>query len=164
MMNGEIELREKLTDLSGMQVTRVTAGGSTGSVFTLLMQRASVATNNTTAILSEYEVMVKCSWRLDNVEKVLPITGWQEDSNVDGVMTLRLKTLVDDVISKAEISSFFDLEIIFESGKRMFVFCDITPYVDGNFNWVLFTKEGHYSINTGLKCNYEKNKSFKLPN
>lgn len=121
------------------------------------MERASVTASNTTTLTSEYILMVKCSWRLDNVKKVLPITGWQEDSDIYGVMTLRLKTLVDDIIVKTELFPFFDLEISFKSGRRIFVFCDVTPYVDVDFNWALFTRDGHYAINTGLKCSYQEN-------
>ncbi|HYC84149.1 MAG TPA: hypothetical protein VEB86_02960 [Chryseosolibacter sp.] len=103
--------------------------------------------------------MVKCSWRLDDIKHVRPVTGWQEDSDEQGVMTLRLKSLINDIVNKVEISPFNDLEIFFESGKRLFVFCDMTPYVEGDFNWFLKTSEGIYAVNLNLKCIFERNQN-----
>lgn len=145
------EFRAKLADLVGARVKQVNAGGSTGSVFVLDFCE-NIPSGQEVSVKSKGYIMVKCSWRLDDAINHRPITGWQEDSSVDGVMTLRLKSLSDDIVSRIEISPFNDLELYFQSGKRLFIFCDITPYVIGDYNWFLGAEEANYSVNLNLKC------------
>lgn len=151
MIISTLEFSDKLAGLVGKKVKKVNVGGSTGSIFVIDFCETHNSEDETKETIKEY-IMVKSSWRLDDITNACPITGWQEDSDTDGVMTLRLKSLNDDIISRIEVTAFNDLEIFFESGKRLFVFCDITPYVIGDYNWFLGTSEANYSVNTNLKC------------
>ena len=95
--------------------------------------------------------MVYCSWRLfDNVSQQ-PITSSNEDSDLDGVMTLELNRLLDDVIENILLSSFRDLVIVFKSGKVLSVFCDITPHVDAETNWLFRAQGEYFSLNNSLE-------------
>lgn len=138
----------------GKKVLKVNAGGSTGSVFSLDIgdELISKEKNGHTFLQGEFFLMVNCAWRLDDLDSNRPVTGWHENSDVGGVMTLRLKSLFNDEIEKIVLSSFYDLEIIFKSRKRLFVFCDLTPYVDEESNWFFKSDGKYYSVTNNLVC------------
>ncbi len=142
-------LKIYLQEIVGMVVQKVGVGGSTGSVFSLLF-------SNSVEPRKELYIMVKCAWRLDYVSKKLPLTSWQESSSLNGPMTTRMQELSNDIVKEVVLLDFFDVQILFKSGKRLFVFCDVTPNVDGDTNWFLGNVTGYYSINQYLKCVFEK--------
>jgi hypothetical protein len=143
------ELEHVLSGLIGRQVLAIGAGGSTGSIFTIDFSGQFSEGNETD---QNCDMMVKCSWRLDDIQNSSVITGWQEDSDIEGVMTVRLKSLVNDVVKSIQVSEMNDLHLYFKSEKKLFVFCDITPFVTGDFNWFLKNSAGYYSVGTDLKC------------
>ncbi|HEY0652118.1 MAG TPA: hypothetical protein VGD65_03280 [Chryseosolibacter sp.] len=146
------EFQTAIARLIGKKVKKVGAGGSTGSMFTLdFWDGNEIAESRSPDCL-----MVKCSWRLEDILNVKTITGWQEDSSLQGALTFGLKSLTDDTIAKVDLTAFNDLAITFKSGKRLSLFCDITENVSGDFNWFLGTKDGYYSIDTRLKLDFEK--------
>jgi len=122
-------IRRLIDNLIGKKVLKVNAGGTTGSVFSLDIgdELISREKNGHAFLQGEFFIMVNCAWRLDDLDNNRPLTGWREDSDVDGIMTLRLKTLLNDEIEGIELTPFYDLQIIFKSKKRLFVFCDLTP-------------------------------------
>lgn len=154
------EFSARLSTLVAQKVRNVNVGGSTGSIFVLhLCDPKDPEHGEAIDQESGHNIMVKCSWRLDDTKNSRPITGWQEDSDMQGVMTRRLKSVINDIVTRIEISAFSDLEVYFSSGKRLFVFCDLTPYVEADFNWSLGTSEGTYAIRPDLKCTYESSRS-----
>jgi hypothetical protein len=142
------DFRSHLREFVGKAVKKVGAGGSTGSVFSLEFTDDANSAKN-------FYMMVKCAWRLDYLPKKLPLTSWQEDSSLNGVMTIRLQDLVTDVINKVVVSDFGDLELYFQSEKRLSVFCDLTSNVIGDTNWFFGNNEGYFSINHYLNFVYE---------
>ena len=78
-------------------------------------------------------ISCSCAWRLiaDNVI----ITGWTEPDYIGGPLNKNLLNLLDDKIECYDLSLFNDIRFIFESGKILEVFCDITPASEfGDFN------------------------------
>jgi hypothetical protein len=147
-------VKSLLSNLIGKKVLKVNAGGSTGSVFSLDIgdRLISEEKNGYTFWEGEFFVMVNCSWRLDNLRNNKPVTGWQENSDPHGAMTVRLKTLLNDYIESISINSFFDLEVTFKSKMRLLVFCDLTPDVNAESNWFFKSGDKYYSITTSLVC------------
>jgi hypothetical protein len=143
-----------MNELVGKPVLKVNAGGSTGSIFSLDFgnQLIKVEKGGHTFFEGEYVLMVYCAWRLDDLKLHEPMTGWHENSDLNGVMTFRLKTLLNDVVENVSLKSFFDCEIFFKSGKRLTVFCDLTPYVDADTNWFFRSGGKYYSVDNSLKC------------
>jgi len=79
-------------------ITKVIAGGSIGSIITLVIGD------------DEYDVVVYCVWRLEDEDKIL--TGWNESNDsLNGNLKKNIKELHGDVIHSFEISNFFDLKI-----------------------------------------------------
>jgi len=157
-MEEKTRLTEILQGLIGKEILKVGAGGSTGSIFSLDIGEKLIKEESTDNIFfkGEWGLMVYCAWRLYDTKNQKPITGWHEDSELNGAMTLGLKSLLKDVVENVSVSSTNDLEIYFKSGKKLDVFCDLTTHIDAEANWFLGTHGKFYSINNSLSCIVEE--------
>lgn len=144
----ETVLQFLMHNVIGKKVLKVNAGGSTGSIFCLELGDELRITQEKGRELVEgdFSIMVYSSWRLDDTQKLKPITSWQEDSGLEGKMTLSLKDLLNDVIEDIVVSAFYDLNIKFKSGKRLAIFCDLTPNQRMETNWFFRDHKKYYSI------------------
>ena len=154
------DIHKILNGMVNKRVLKVNAGGFTGSVFSLdigseLMRKDK---GGQTFFEGEWVIMVYCAWRLVDTITQKPITGWHEDSDLNGSMTLGLKSLLDDVIEEVLLTSFRDIVIIFKSKKVLSVFCDLTTTVDSDTNWFFGAQGKYYSINNSLECVGESDK------
>lgn len=126
-MEKSLFIQDVISKLSGKQITKTISGGSNGSVIVLDIG------------ISEFSLTVNCVWRLEMEDRV--ITGWNESNNsINGVMTKEIKQLKGDIIKSVRISTFFDLYLEFSSGKKLNIFCDVTPNYqpsDYDENWSL---------------------------
>jgi len=145
----ETVLQLLMQGLVGKQILKVNAGGSTGSIFCLeIGETLKVKLINGREVTEgDFSIMIYSSWRLDNFEMLQPITSWQEDSGLEGKMTSSLKDLLNDVIEKVSLTSFYDLDIQFRSGKRLAVFSDLTSNQEMDTNWFFRDREKYYSVN-----------------
>jgi hypothetical protein len=135
------------------KVLQVNAGGFTGSIFSIDIGDKLIKEEKGGQIFYEggWILMVYCSWRLfDNVAQK-PITSSNESSDLNGIMTLELNRLLDDVIENILLSSFRDLVIVFKSGKVLSVFCDLTPQVDAETNWLFRAQGKYFSVNNSFE-------------
>lgn len=146
------EFRQALQELVSKPIAKVGVGGSTGSTFSLDIGDFRNGKG-------EYYLMARCAWRLDFLATRMPLTGWQEDSSLDGIMTIQLQKLESDVIQRIVLSDFCDLEMYLFSGKRLSLFCDLTPNVLGSFNWCFGNKQRYFSVNQYLNCVIEPTSS-----
>jgi hypothetical protein len=148
----EAVLEFLMQNVIGKKVLKVNAGGTTGSVFCLELgdslrikqERAREFTEG------DFSIMVYSSWRLDDLEKSKPITSWQEDSGLQGKMTLALKDLLNDVVESVSVSSFYDLDIRFKSRRRLAAFCDLTSNQEMDTNWFFRDHEKYYTVNNAF--------------
>lgn len=127
--------------------------GDVGSIFSLDIGNELIKKEKAGKVFlqGEFVIMVYCSWRLFDKLTQKPITGWQENSHVNGSMTVGLKSLFDDIVEEVLLTSFHDVTIIFKSGKVLSVFCDLTPNVDADTNWFFGTQGKYYSVNSSLE-------------
>lgn len=151
MMNNT-DLHKILQGAINKKVLKVNAGG-TGSIFSLDIGGELIKKEKGGQIFMEGEfvMMVYCSWRLVDKGTQKPITGWHESSEMDGSMTLGLKSLLGDIVEEILLTSFHDVVIVFKSGKVLSVFCDLTPNVDADTNWFLGAQEKYYIVNSSLE-------------
>ncbi|WP_157494144.1 hypothetical protein [Fulvivirga imtechensis] len=139
--------------MSNKRVLKVNAGGSTGSIFSLDIgdELIKEERGGQTFYQGECLLMIYCSWRLFDIHGKKPVTGCHENSDLNGSMTLGLKSLLDDTVEKVLLTSFYDISVVFKSGKILSVFCDLTPYVDEETNWFFGLQGKYYSINNNLQ-------------
>ena len=115
--------------LQNKRVNKIIAGGSNGSIILIdLIEN-----------LDKHILYVYCTWRLSLNNKIL--TGSNDNSDSDNtVFVIELKKLENELIEKVSISSLGDFTLVFNSGKKLDVFCDITSN-GGNDeireNWVI---------------------------
>jgi len=151
-MNNQ-EFHKVLDSMTNKKVLKVNAGGSTGSIFSLDIGDNLIKEEKGGRIFYQGEcvLMVYSTWRLFDTHSQKPITGCHEDSDLEGSMTLGLKGLLNDVIEKVLLTSFRDLSVVFQSGKVLSVFCDLTSNVDAETNWFFGFDKKYYSVNNLLQ-------------
>lgn len=117
-------MKRIVEQLIGRKITKVTAGGSNGSIIIL-------------EIDSRFVLFVYCAWRLELGERIL--TGWNDCNDpISGVLTQEIKKLNDNSIRDVSLSAFFDLKINFSDNKTLNVFVDITSHMSqeaSDENW-----------------------------
>lgn len=133
-------------ELVGLPMWAVVAGSGTGSVINLLFGEAirrSEPINNPTLPASvrdcdaSHSLFIECVWRLDGEAEI--ITGAWDDNQSDGPMLSGLTSLVGDRVKSVWLGHpGFDLDVLFESGKTLRIFCDQINIEDGNSNYSLF--------------------------
>ena len=98
----------------------------------------------------EYCIFVEgCAWRLDQNGTV--VCGWHEDEKI---IREKIQVLAKRKLSKAELtSSTFDLNLFFDGGYVLRLFCDLTQGDMDNYS-VRFPS-GWYSIQPSSKLTRE---------
>ncbi len=134
------ELTKKLKDTF---VTEVICGGNfNGSVVILTF-------NN------RFSLTIQCVWRLTDQSNIL--ASWNEaDNSVGSHFEINVTALRGDFLSEINVNNFFDLQLIFDSGKNLNVFCDINSFFDEEYfdeNWYLSDKEENISLGIGRENN-----------
>lgn len=143
-------MRRRLELLKGKRCWSIGAGEGTGNIFTLgfgaKRRREQPLTNRhlrqeERECEAEYILMVECSWRLEQRGKI--VTTWQEPNGNEGPMVKGLERLREKkVLFIKAWPPMNDLEIRFNDGYRLFIFCDL-PARDGEgHNWCLETPKG----------------------
>ena len=132
-------------ELVGLSVWAVVAGSGTGSVINLLfgeaIRRSTPISNPTLPAKvrdhdASHSLFIRCVWRLDGESEV--ITGAWDDNQAGGPMLAGLTPLVGDRVKSVWLGRpAFDLDVLFESGKTLRVFCDQINSEDDNPNYSL---------------------------
>jgi hypothetical protein len=143
----------------GQTCLGVIAGTGSGSMMTIeiggpIERSGPVKNDNISDTLRNFRgaycVFVEgCAWRLDQNGAV--VCGWRDD---EGVIREKIKTLAGRNIQHVEIaSSVFDLNLSFDQGHVLHLFCDLTA---GDLdNYSIRFPTGWYSVqpNGGLTAN-----------
>ena len=121
------KLNELKSKFVGSRLTEIICGGrGNGSVIILISE-------------TQVSLKVQSVWRLTDTNEVL--ASWcEEDNSRNSNFVLQVEKLEGDKIISFETSVFYDVTILFESGKRLFILSDINKhYSDDDFdeNWVL---------------------------
>ncbi|MDJ1473810.1 hypothetical protein QNI19_38345 [Cytophagaceae bacterium DM2B3-1] len=126
-------------------VVKTIAGGGNGSIILFEIGEPVV-----------YILYIYCTWRLEKGNEVL--SGWNESPDPEtGHLTLTINALEGDIIEEVSLSNFYDLSIHFKSSKRLTVFCDRTPNLEGDYtNW------SFCDIHTNKCYTIDKNFSVQL--
>ncbi len=132
-------LDELLTRLKGTFVTEVICGGNfNGSVVILTF-------NN------RYSLTIQCVWRLTDQSHIL--ASWNEaDNSVGSHFEINVTALNGDFLSEVQNNSFYDLQLSFDSGKVLSIFCDINSYYDKEYfdrNWYLCDEKENICLGVG---------------
>jgi len=156
MKVNEAEFEEAIRMLVGKECCGFAAGAPTGSVLSLdigsKIRRRSSAGDSALAqeredYESEFKLLVECSWRLDSDEEIV-CGGW-DDNRKDGVMLLGLGHLIGQRIESVHYSMpAFDLELGFNNGLKLRIFCDVINLGDQDDNYSLFLPDTIYIVGT----------------
>ena len=73
--------------------------------------------------VGEVSIMVGCSWRVEMGETRL-LCGCGDLHNEGGPMLTGLQKLIGDIVTEVSLGSFLDLLLVFNSGRRLRLFCD----------------------------------------
>lgn len=139
------ELYNTIKKLNGNYINEAIVG--VGSLFNLNIK------------YGKYSLFVYCAWRLVKGDAI--ITGWQESNSCpNGELYKGIKSLENDKIIDINLNKFNDLHIVFESGKELQIFCDITPnlynYLDENWYIADIEKNIYYAITKNQTIEVEK--------
>ena len=117
-----------------------------------VIARASAASDEFCEFEGEANLLVWCTWRLDDAAG--PITS-SDDTTANVVRSL--KQLVGHNVVDVQVDlPGWDLHLEFTGGLRLHVFCDHVPgdpSWDGN--WELFLSDKMIAIGVGSKCEIE---------
>jgi len=127
----------------------VSAGAGTGSVLNLgfgrKLRRSVPLTNpklpqEARENDAEYSLFIESVWRLDQGDRV--VCGAWDDNRADGPMLRGLARLSGrTVVAVRARQPGLDLELDFENGLRLTVFCDRVNEDEGDDNYSVFTTE-----------------------
>lgn len=85
----------------------------------------------------EYSLLIECVWRLETNKKV--ICGAWDDNSQNGPMLKGLQKIVDHNVDFIHLSKpGLDLQIGFDNGFVLRIFCDSTNSVDKNDNYYVY--------------------------
>lgn len=123
-------MEDKLKKLVGKKVTKSSSGGGAGSILVLEFENASY-------------FYILCSWRISHENSILvtssdTIVPEKDNSSPNGFIGENTPVLLEKKVVNINLSSYYDLEINFEEGYKMQVFCDVGIYEDEyDINWEL---------------------------
>lgn len=150
------DLRQACLQLVGLQCRSVIAGAGTGSRMSLgfgeARARRKPLTNST---LSEFQkkfetshkLFITCSWRLDAPSRV--ICGAWDDNREGGPMLEGLARLCDHRVSDLLFRQpGLDLELTFDHGLRLTIFCDQVNESDEDDNYSVFLPQEILTVGT----------------
>lgn len=125
-------------NIKGAKIEKIIAGGSNGSIILMDLIKDN----------KKYVLYVYCTWRLSFDNKIT--TGWNDK---DTFFVVELNKLVNDIIDGITSNSLGDFALIFKSGIKLDVFCDITSNINDSAmdeNWSL--------------CDISKNQCYNFTN
>ncbi|HEX8575600.1 MAG TPA: hypothetical protein VF677_04830 [Flavobacterium sp.] len=111
--------------LNNAKVDKIIAGGSNGSIILIDLVKEC----------NKYVIYIYCAWRVSFNNKVL--TGWNDK---ESIFVNKLKELQEDIIIEVTSNVLGDFNLLFKSGKKLDVFCDITSNIEESSmeeNWSL---------------------------
>lgn len=140
MMKNKSEIKRDefinlLSKIKGQKITDVLAGGGSNGTFFITFGE------------NDYMLSCNCAWRFIHMNQI--ITGWTEPDTIGAPLNKNLLHLNNDVVKDFQISMYNDISILFESGKVIEIFCDITPaseFSDFNWDFTLINANKTYSI------------------
>jgi len=146
---------KELLSLVGQPCLGVIAGTGSGSMMTIELGRpvdrgGPVKNSHISEILrsfrGEYCVFVEgCAWRLDKSDGV--VCGWRD---MEETIRERMQILAGRKVTAAELlRSGFDLNLVFDGGYILHLFCDLTAGDLDNYSVRL--PSGWYSIQPGSR-------------
>ena len=123
-----IDLIQALDALVGKKVTDIIAGSNIGSIFHIGFDKYGKN--------KAFDLLVRCTWRL-SINETIMVSSL--DSNKTKIPQ-SLKKLKNKTLLSYKLKTFNDLEIEFEEGYLLSVFCDISPNYAKKYlgdNWCL---------------------------
>jgi len=120
------------------------------------------ATAKNREYMGEAHVVIWCSWRLEH--SGVPLVS----SDADGTTCeTQLRKVVGRSVRSVDVSSSWDLRILFSGGFSLYAFPDhVGNDADFDGNWELWTPDQAYLIGTDLSCEVmdrEENRPMHLP-
>ena len=119
-------LENEFSKLKGCTIKDVVLGSLNSSIIELVIENIEK---------EEVFLMIYCSWRLSNADKIL--TGWNDKfASEDTNFCKQLKGIIGHTIIDAKIGALKDIDFQLDS-KRLFVFSDLfsSDIDDVNPNW-----------------------------
>lgn len=96
----------------------------------------------------EFSLLIYCAWRLSRYETIM--CGWRDSDEFNTNTKIGFDLLKNKKVTDVKlVGDFFDLNIYFEDGIVMQLFCDQTNNYDSDENYTLFTDSGNCTV--GLK-------------
>ena len=127
-----------INDLKEGKINKVIAGGGNGSIVLIDIIKGD----------DKFVLYLYCTWRMSFYDNVL--TGWNDS---DTVIVTELKKLQNDIIEEVISNLLGDFTLIFKSGIKLDVFCDITSNIENT------SIEENWSL-----CDVSKNKCYNFTN
>ncbi len=150
----EQQYRSVLEQLVGRSCWGFAAGSGTGSVVSLQIgekvpHKLQLTNRHISEDLrrfsGEFVILIECVWRLDSKSKI--VTGAWDDNRRDGPMLKGLDRIVGRKIERIEIvEPGLDLNLWFENGLVLRVFCDQINEIDATDNYSVFTPALIYCV------------------
>ena len=125
-------------DIKEAKIEKIIAGGSNGSIILIDLVKDNY----------KYVIYIYCTWRLSLDNKIL--AGWND---IDTVFVPELKKITNDIIDNVTLNALGDFTLLFKSGIKLDVFCDITCNINDtsiNENWTF--------------CDISKNQCYNFTN
>ncbi|KAF2515834.1 hypothetical protein E0W68_12855 [Flavobacterium salilacus subsp. salilacus] len=123
--------------LLGTEVTKVTAGGSNGSIILLDFKNDSN---------EEFVLFLYCTWRITHANNVIGTAA--SDINDDTILS-EIKNLKDKYVIDVTVNKFNDISLYLSDDYQLDVFCDNVSNPDMD-----------YPLDNWKMCDINENKSY----
>lgn len=120
------EIKNELSKLEGCLIKKVIPGSFNSSIIELLIENSDK---------EEVVLMIKCSWRLSQKNKVL--TGWNDPYYSDeSNFYVQMKNIVGHAILAAQINELNDIDFLLNE-KKLTIFSDLysSDFDEETENW-----------------------------
>lgn len=121
-------MENKLKNILNQTVTKSSSGGGGGSILVLEVEDQSY-------------IFIWCSWRIECQSKVIVTSSdtslpTEEFPSSNGLIGKKVPLLVGKKVKSFVLSPQYDLDIFFNDGYKLRIFCDIGhSRIDFNVNW-----------------------------
>lgn len=132
-------MENKIKNLISQKVVKSSAGGSAGSTLVLEVENTSY-------------LFIWCTWRIEQGDTVIvtssdTIYPTENNDSSNGLIGQKSPILEGEKVVSIKLTPQYDLEITFENGYKLLVFCDIGHSRDDyNINWELNIPTENISI------------------
>ncbi|MFT3771557.1 MAG: hypothetical protein QM820_39585 [Minicystis sp.] len=160
------QLAASLQELVGKRCWGVVAGEGTGSVVSLKFggqtrRKKPLPNPSLSPAVREYEaeysMLVQCVWRLDAPDRI--VCGAWDSNEAGGAMLTGLGEIVNHDVRLVTIAApSADLEMVFDNGLKLKVFCDRINVDEAEDNYCFYTPAAVFTVGTrsALSVRYDE--------